>query len=247
VTVLDVLPPGLNRRGAGVARANQLALMDGVASLESELSRRLLVHARDLEAMGVPVNGDAVAGGWYADRDHWRGLKDRLAAEAEAFGAAHPLEPGAPVEALRHRLGLPDRALVEALVSAPLRVRNGRVETASASIPAELVAAVDKAFAGKSPFAAPDAYELADLGLGGRQLAAAVRAGLIVQLAPNVVLRTAAVDAAAGLLRQIAEPFTLSEARKALTTSRRVAVPLLELLDRRGITQRLPDDRRLFV
>jgi selenocysteine-specific elongation factor len=46
------------------------------------------------------------------------------------------------------------------------------------------------------------------------------------------------------VLADLPEPFTLSEARRALGTTRRVAVPLLELLDRRGITARLPDDTR---
>ena len=46
------------------------------------------------------------------------------------------------------------------------------------------------------------------------------------------------------VLAGLPQPFTLSEARRALDTSRRVAVPLLELLDRAGATRRLPDDRR---
>ncbi|HEY4464698.1 MAG TPA: SelB C-terminal domain-containing protein, partial [Streptosporangiaceae bacterium] len=40
------------------------------------------------------------------------------------------------------------------------------------------------------------------------------------------------------------QPFTTAEARKALDTTRRVAIPLLEFLDRARITERLPDDRR---
>jgi selenocysteine-specific elongation factor len=36
----------------------------------------------------------------------------------------------------------------------------------------------------------------------------------------------------------------VSEARQALQSSRRVVVPLLEMLDREGVTRRLPDDRR---
>ena len=46
------------------------------------------------------------------------------------------------------------------------------------------------------------------------------------------------------VLAGLPQPFTLSEARRALNTTRRVAVPLLELLDRTGRTRRLPDDRR---
>ena len=185
-----------------------------------------------------------VAGDWFADPDHWARLGNDLEAEVARYREQHPLEPGAPLEALRHRLGLPDRALVEALVRPPLTVRAGRVEAARTGIPAELVAAVDRAFEGRGPFAAPEAHDLAALGLGTRQVAAAVRAGLLVRLAPTVVLRAGAVDHAARALRAIPQPFTLSEARKALDTTRRVAVPLLELLDRRGVTTRMPDDRR---
>jgi seryl-tRNA(Sec) selenium transferase len=42
------------------------------------------------------------------------------------------------------------------------------------------------------------------------------------------------------------QPFTAAEARQALQSSRRVVIPLLEWLDREGITRRLPDDRRIM-
>ena len=45
------------------------------------------------------------------------------------------------------------------------------------------------------------------------------------------------------MLAGLPQPFTTAEARQALGTTRRVAIPLLEYLDRAGITQRLPDDR----
>ncbi|PRY33045.1 selenocysteine-specific translation elongation factor [Pseudosporangium ferrugineum] len=241
VTVLDVVPPGLNRRGAAAARAATLAGMDGVPDLAGELRRRKLARRDDLLRMGVPATGDT----WLADPEHWAGLRVRLAAEVTAYAAERPLEPGAPVEALRHRLALPDRSLVEALVAPPLVLRAGRVSAGGTGVPAELAAAVDEAFAELAgPFAAPEAYRLAELGLGVRQVAAAVRAGLLVQLAGTVVLRPDAVARAGEVLAGLPQPFTLSEARQALGTTRRVAVPLLELLDRTGVTRRLPDDRR---
>ncbi|HEY0693375.1 MAG TPA: SelB C-terminal domain-containing protein, partial [Kribbella sp.] len=43
------------------------------------------------------------------------------------------------------------------------------------------------------------------------------------------------------------QPFTTSEARRCLNSSRRVVIPLLERLDRLGLTRRLADDRRLVV
>ena len=135
------------------------------------------------------------------------------------------------------------------LVRPPLVHRRGRVSAGGTGVPAELVAAVDKAFdgLGERPFAAPDAYRLAELGLGTRQLGAAVRAGLVVQLADNVILRAGAPRQAAEVLARLPHPFTVSEARRALDTSRRVAVPLLELLDSTGVTRHLADDRRVVA
>jgi selenocysteine-specific elongation factor len=187
-----------------------------------------------------------VVGRWLADPSYWAELRERLAVEVAAHAAEHPLEPGAPVEALRHRLGLPDRALVEALVAPPLTLHGGRISAGAPSVPGELVAAVDRAFDALAdrPFAAPEAYRLQELGLGARQLGAAVRAGLVVQLAGNVILRAGAPQRAVQTLAALPQPFTLSEARRALDTSRRVIVPLLEHLDGTGATRRLADDRR---
>ncbi|MFI1995455.1 selenocysteine-specific translation elongation factor [Actinoplanes sp. NPDC020271] len=243
VTVLDVVPPGLQRRGAAAVRAAELDAMTGVPDLAGELRRRRLVHRDELERMGVPL-GVPVAGDWFADPAYREALAARLADEVNDYVARNPLETGIAVEDLRHRLGLPAREIVDALVRPPLTVTGGRVAPAGRSLPAGLVEAVEKAFDSAEPFVAPETYRLAALGLGARQLAAAVRLGLVVQLAPNVVLRAGAAEEAAAVLAAIPQPFTLSEARQALGTSRRVAVPLLELLDRTGVTRRLADDRR---
>ncbi|WP_344057090.1 SelB C-terminal domain-containing protein, partial [Sphaerisporangium rubeum] len=88
------------------------------------------------------------------------------------------------------------------------------------------------------PFAAPDADRLAALGLDARALAAAEAAGALVRLAPGVVLPPGAVEAAAGVLARLPQPFTAADARVALGTSRRVVIPLLEHLDRVGVTRR---------
>ncbi|MFG1848131.1 selenocysteine-specific translation elongation factor [Micromonospora carbonacea] len=250
VTVLDVAPPPLARRGAAAARARVLAGLDGRPDLAGELRRRALVRAGELTRMGVPVTVAPVAGDWLADPEHWAALAARLTAETTRYAAAHPLEAGVPVDVLRHRLGLPDRALVEALVRPPLRVTAGRV-TASAgdALPepvARAVARVRAEYADR-PFRAPEAHRLAEWGLGPRELGAAVRAGALLRLADSVVLLPGAVDAAARVLAGLPQPFTLSAARQALDTTRRVAVPLLELLDRRGVTRRLPDDARSVV
>ncbi|WP_229071051.1 selenocysteine-specific translation elongation factor [Actinoplanes sp. DH11] len=245
VTVLDVAPPGLGRRGAAARRAAELAGID-VADLASELRRRRLITSSELAAMGVPVaDARPVVGEWLADPDHWAGLRRRTADIVTDHVAKNPIESGVPLEALRHLLGLPDRALVEALVEPPLTVVDGRVTTGARQAPEFLVTAITAAFAGDNPFAAPEAHRLTELGLGPKQLAAAVRAGLAVRVADQVILPPDAPERAGRVLGDLPQPFTLSQARKALGTTRRVAVPLLELLDRTGITRRLPDDTRV--
>ncbi|TDB74949.1 selenocysteine-specific translation elongation factor [Micromonospora sp. KC723] len=250
VTVLDVDPPPLARRGAAAARAEALAGLDGRADLAGELRRRGLVRAAELTRMGVTVTADPVAGDWLADPDHWRRLGARLVEETVRYARAHPLEPGVPVEALRHLLALPDRALVEALVRPPLALRAGRVTAGPVdTLPEPVARAVRRIRAeyAEHPFRAPGADRLAALGLGSREIGAAVRAGALLKLADNVVLLPGAFDEAVRVLAALPQPFTLSAARQALDTTRRVAVPLLELLDRRGATRRLPDDARQVV
>ncbi|MEU1400509.1 selenocysteine-specific translation elongation factor [Micromonospora zamorensis] len=250
VRVLDVAPPPLARRGAAVTRAQVLAELDGRPDLAGELRRRRLVRAGALIRMGVPVDAAPVAGDWLADPAHWRRLGEQVTEEVARYAREHPLEPGMPVDALRQRLALPDRVLVEALVRPPLRIHAGRVGAAGAdALPEPVARAVQRVRAeyGDRPFRAPEADRLVDLGLGPREIGAAVRAGALLRLADNVVLLPDVLDDAVRVLAGLPQPFTLSAARQALDTTRRVAVPLLELLDRRGATRRLPDDARIVV
>ena len=105
------------------------------------------------------------------------------------------------------------------------------------------VRAVRQDLAG-DPFRAPEAERLRELGLDVRSIAAAARAGLLLRISEQLVLAPGADADAATVLAGLPQPFTTAEARKALGTTRRVAIPLLEFLDRARITERLPDDRR---
>jgi selenocysteine-specific elongation factor len=111
----------------------------------------------------------------------------------------------------------------------------GPVATAVRTLLADLTTA---------PFSAPDGERLRQLGLDNRALAAAERAGLVSRFPGNVVLPADAAAQAERILAGLPQPFTTSEARQALRSSRRVVIPLLEQLDRERITRRLPDDRR---
>ncbi len=246
--VLDVRPPALRRRGAAAARARELAA--GTPDADALIRRYGLIRRPDLVAMGVAPDTDPVDGDWLADPEHWASLRVRLREEVDRHAAADPLDPGLPVEAARSRLGLPDRRLVEALTVAPLRLDGGRVHaSAGSALPATVGRAVRRLQSDleEHPFRAPEAQRLAELGLTGRALGAAVRAGALLKLADGVVLLPGADGEAARVLAGLPQPFTVSEARRALDTSRRVAIPLLELLDRSGLTARADDARRTVI
>lgn len=251
LTVLDVAPPPLGRRGSARDRAVELSTMDARPDATGEIRRRRVVRRTDLVRMGVPDLPAPLAGDWLVDPAYADRLAQRLADAVAAHDAAHPLDPGLLLEAARHTLGLPDRTIVAAVVRPPLTVRGGRVtaqSVAGSGLPepiASAVAQVERDLASR-PFAAPDANRLTQLGLGRREVAVAVRAGALVR-AGDVVLLPGAVERAADVLAGLPQPFTLSTARQALDTSRRVAVPLLELLDQKGVTRRLPDDTRVVV
>jgi selenocysteine-specific elongation factor len=244
-TVLDVAPPPLRGRGAAAAAARELASWPLVPGSAHLLRRHGLARRAGLRAMGVTACPPPVAGDWVADPGHWAALRDRLAALAATHAAAHPLAPGMPVDAARAALGLADRRLVEALAAGQLSTAEG-VLRAAAPLPDRLLAAVRelRKDLAAAPFLAPEAGRLAELGLSPRELAAAARAGLLLRVSETIVLAPGADQQAAGILAGLASPFTTAQARQALGTTRRVAIPLLEYLDRAGVTERLADDRR---
>nr|WP_301539802.1 SelB C-terminal domain-containing protein [Nocardioides sp. zg-DK7169] len=191
------------------------------------------------------------AGRWLVADRAASALARRVAALVAEHDRDRPLDPGVPLTALAERLGVPSPEIVAAVVAAPLTVRGGRVVAAAASpaLPPEVeraVAAIRRDLAA-SPYAAPSADRLRELGLDPRREAAAAKAGLLLRAAPGIVLLPGADREAAQLLAALPQPFTTSEARQHLGTSRRVALPLLDHLDRAGLTRRLPDDRREVV
>lgn len=252
VSVLDVRPPLFTRRGAGDRRARELALVPDVPDAASELRRRGLVLRSELEAMGVVPEGEPVFGEWLADRDHWRSLRQRLVEVVEAYATEHPMAPGLPAEAARRALGLAEPGLVGALARAAnepvLRQREGRLygSRVQATLPPRVHAAVEaiRADLSVAPFRAPESRRLAELGLTSKELSAAAAAGALIRIADGIVLLPGAEAAATRLLARLPQPFSTSEARQALDTTRRVVIPLLEHLDSRRLTTRLDDARR---
>ncbi len=90
--------------------------------------------------------------------------------------------------------------------------------------------------------------DLADLGADRRLVAVLSRQGTLAPLASGLYLGSKVLEEAVATLRQAfpdGMDFTASEARATLGTTRKTAIPLLEHLDRAGITLRAGDKRRL--
>ncbi|OBH24178.1 translation elongation factor [Mycobacterium sp. E342] len=241
VEVLDVRPPALRRRGAARDRAAELAT--------GRVRPPDCARAAHLRAMGLPLAGLRV-GDWVVDPQWWAGRRERATAAVRLWADDHDVAAGMTLETLRQRAGLPAAELLPKLLEGTgLQVADGLVRAPGAGLPARVdkaVRAIEEWLAAE-PFRAPEADELAELKLGSRELAAAVRAGRLTRIADGVVLGSGALDRAAGVLAALPQPFTVSDARRALGTTRRVAVPLLEQLDARRVTRRAPDGTRVVL
>jgi len=241
IEVLDVRPPGLRRRGAARDRAAELAA--------GRVRPPDCARADELRAMGLPLRGQRV-GDWVVTPEWWAARREYATEAVRRWAQDHDIAAGMPVETARQRVGLPAAELVPKLLEGTgLEVVDGLVRPPGAGLPAR----VDKAirtveqWLAAEPFQAPQTDELGQLRLGARELAAAVRAGRLTRIADGVVLGPDALDRAAAILAALPQPFTVSEARRALGTTRRVAVPLLERLDAQRITRRAEDGTRTIV
>lgn len=265
VQVIDVYPPELTRRGAARRRAEELELLADASPSATSIpaaspspftdptayvQRVGYVPVGKLQRAGFAV-GDPAAPPqgiiafrqwWIAAREITR-WKNQLLVALGKHAQDNPLAAGMPRKAAMDALDLQEDALLGIAVAAAkveqvdgvLRVPGHKVDLGAAE------ASVTKleAWLADDPFAAPEADELQELRLGAKQLAAAENAGRLLRLGQGIVVLPGAPQEAKKRIAQLEQPFTLSAARKALSTTRRVAIPLLEYLDEQGITRRL--------
>ena len=234
---------------------------DAEQAERAEVARRGAVPERQLRRLGLvgdppggavqgsgPPDGVVVVSGWWVHGPVHRGWAERLRAALADLAARDPLADGLTRGAAADLLGLPDPSLLDSVIDAAgLEPDGGQIRLPGRRFdlgPAEAaIAGLERRLAA-APFAAPEAEELAQLRLGARELAAADRAGRILRLRDGIVLLPTAPALAMRELARLPQPFTTSQARATLATTRRVAIPLLEHLDARGWTRRLDAGHR---
>ena len=252
-TVLDVDPPALRRRGAAKKRAETLAALSASNHLAVEVRRRGAMKTTTVSAMGIPVTDplpDSILlhEHWFIDRQSLADWAAQLQETVAQQYAADPSSGGITEQAGVRALALTDRDLLSLVVEqAALLQHGGKIFDPnfkpSLGSAETAVAQLEARFA-TEPFNAPTADELADLGLGDKELAAAAQQQRLLRLPGNIVLGPKTPALAMRHIAQLPQPFAAADARRALDTTRRTLIPLLEHLDARGWTQRVDGSLR---
>jgi selenocysteine-specific elongation factor len=210
---------------------------------------------------GAAAPDDLRVGDWLVSARVRDRVERALTEELTAFHRDHPLEEGAPLDEVRRtaiasvRLARArvEGALVEALLD-DLVARGVVVRTASVvrldrhqvdlSERTEDLDRLLAAVSGEHEATPPTVGELVAAGFGRDVIDAAGRAGVVLRIAQDLVVAPSLVERATALVRANPEAgVTVSRVREELATSRKYAVPLVEYLDRSGITRREGDLR----
>jgi selenocysteine-specific elongation factor len=193
----------------------------------------------------------------------WSVVTTALVGALHQFHAARPLEPGVDMEAVREQLPIPVtakafRAVVSQLETERAVAREGnllRVPDHRVALPSEEQAAAARirALLGRTPLAPPDPRQMAaDLGLDGTRLMQVLRVlereRVVVRVAGDIYFLRQTVEDVTRALREqfgVSDTITPGMFRDRFQTTRKYAIPLLEHLDREGVTVRAGDTRRL--
>ncbi|WP_331763708.1 SelB C-terminal domain-containing protein [Streptomyces anthocyanicus] len=258
LVILDLEPPPLTRRGAAARRHADLAARPDLPDAAAEIARRGAVRRTALTRSGQlapdapPPRGTLGFAEWCVDAHWWRERTARLAEAVRARAAARPDTPALPHETALRASGLVDGALLSTAAD-ELGFVQDRAGVREASTRTERIGRVEVALdtvctrLRADPFDAPGRPELDALGLTPFHLRGAANRGRLCRLDRSIYVHPEAVPLALARLAQLPQPFTLSAGRQVLGTSRRVAVPLFELLDRLGHTKATENGLRHVV
>jgi selenocysteine-specific elongation factor len=199
----------------------------------------------------------------YTTETKWRALQEKLEATLRDFHAAHPLAPGMEMEEVRDRL--PGRVsprlfrvVLDELEAAHVIMRSAsllRLPTHTIRLKDDEAALVQRITTalGSSPMSPPDVKQLErDVGVARNRLTEILRVmertGSVVRVAPELYFLSESVEKIKkDLYQHLSERSDITPAtfRDLFGTTRKYTIPLLEYLDREGITVRVGDTRRL--
>jgi selenocysteine-specific elongation factor len=245
--VLDPHPP---RRGAAVRESLPILRAAGLTA-DERATALLQVRSRSpLEVLaadsgGGRPQGALEAGGEALAAPRVRALQEAAGVSLERFHDDHPLRPGMPKPSLAESfdISLPvlealldgDDRLVDDGATVRLSSFSGGMDEAAREASREAILRLREA-----GWAVP---RRAELELDQEILHAMIRSGDLVTVSDEFVYPPETTKRLVAAVAELADGFTVAEFRDALGITRKHAIPLLEWLDRTGVTRREGDGR----
>ncbi len=211
-------------------------------------------------ALGKAGEAVQLTGGTLADPAWWQALRERAASLIDTAHRDHPERPGLALDALRASLrkALPFPSLFDALADTLTRPGGGFMQAGAAirraghrpTLPPSLQAAGERirhALAAH-PLEPPSIKDLTPDDVSRQALRFLRDTGEAVEIGPELVLGAEGFQKARAAVARFIRatgPATASDVRQMLGTTRRVLIPLLEHLDKTGLTRREGDRRAL--
>jgi selenocysteine-specific elongation factor len=197
-----------------------------------------------------------VQGDWAIDGQWWTGIKTKAADVIATEHRTHPDRPGLALNDLRRSVALPDSALFDILVADLCRTGFKQSGTAIRSAQHQLALPPQlqthgtrlRAALSAKPFEPPTRKELAPDAPSQQAFRFLIQSGEAIELDADTAMFADSYAKATQLIKshlQKTGGATASELRQLLNTNRRVIIPLLERLDREGVTVRQGDKRVL--
>ena len=232
----------------GAAKRFQLLLKSRFSAIEiAETASRLV-------AEGVV----SAVGDFVADNTQWGALRRHAIEAIDDMHRVHPEHFGMPLNDLRTILkaDLPFDDMFDELIKDLCRtefVQAGAVIRRSTHRPAlpkhlQAPAAKLRAALARKPFDPPSRKELAPDAASQQALRFLIETGEAIEVNADVVMPAESEERVRELICRFIRdhgPATVSDLRKTIGSSRRVIIPLLERLDRAGVTERVDDRRAL--
>ncbi|MDE2815527.1 MAG: selenocysteine-specific translation elongation factor [Chloroflexota bacterium] len=187
----------------------------------------------------------------------WASITERVTSQLEQFHARYPLRNGQGKEEVRRSLGLESRIfneIVQRLCAdeviaereGALRAFDFRIELSPTQ---EEAAATLLALLEREPLAPPSLSDIREeLAVDDDFLNVLVEQGRIIQVDTDLIYSRQAYEQAVEKVRELLareERVTVAQVRDVFGTSRKYVLPLLEQMDRDGITLRDGDERTL--
>lgn len=246
IRILDPSPPELTRRGAAGTRANALLASPLSPSLDYEVESRGLVGTDHLRRLGVPIGPLPPS---FMEAQDWllspAKIDSLQKAMSHAVNSAEFEGGGVPLSVLSTRLNVASEVLAK-IVQPPLAADGSLIYshvTGSQAIELARILSALNSCNGQTALITAERLEVA--GLHGALREHAVRSNQLVRITPTRFVLPETLSGLLLCLTQLRQPFTTSEARVAFGENRADTILLLEHLDARHVTQRLPDSRRI--